>query len=211
MTEQLEARPAISRDAAIEGVLEIAALRGLSDGRGGAGARARRCRARAAAPAGGGRARARWASASSSSSISRSSAASRTTPVPCSSCSTPAGRCAPSAAAAATTACCRRSAASISRRWASAWATWCWASCCGSAGWLPAETLEHRRLPRGRHRGRSADVLALAHELRDAGLRVEYALGAQAVGKQLKLADARHARARGGGRAGRPGAGRGDA
>jgi histidyl-tRNA synthetase len=37
-------------------------------------------------------------------------------------------------------------------------------------------------------------VLALAHELRDAGLRVEYALGAQAVGKQLKLADARNAR-----------------
>jgi histidyl-tRNA synthetase len=37
-------------------------------------------------------------------------------------------------------------------------------------------------------------VLALAHELRDAGLRVEYALGAQAVGKQLKLADARSAR-----------------
>ena len=37
-------------------------------------------------------------------------------------------------------------------------------------------------------------VLALAHELRDAGQRVEYALGAQAVGKQLKLADARGAR-----------------
>jgi histidyl-tRNA synthetase len=37
-------------------------------------------------------------------------------------------------------------------------------------------------------------VLALAHELRDAGLRVEYGLGAQAVGKQLKLADARNAR-----------------
>jgi len=37
-------------------------------------------------------------------------------------------------------------------------------------------------------------VLALTHELRDAGLRCEYALGAQAVGKQLKLADARHAR-----------------
>jgi histidyl-tRNA synthetase len=37
-------------------------------------------------------------------------------------------------------------------------------------------------------------VLALAHELRDAGLRVEYALGAQAIGKQLKLADARGAR-----------------
>ncbi len=37
-------------------------------------------------------------------------------------------------------------------------------------------------------------VLALAHELRDAGLRAEYALGAGAVGKQLKLADARNAR-----------------
>jgi len=37
-------------------------------------------------------------------------------------------------------------------------------------------------------------ILALAHELRDAELRVEYALGAQAVGKQLKLADARNAR-----------------
>jgi histidyl-tRNA synthetase len=37
-------------------------------------------------------------------------------------------------------------------------------------------------------------VLALAHELRDAGLRVEHALSPQAVGKQLKLADARNAR-----------------
>ena len=37
-------------------------------------------------------------------------------------------------------------------------------------------------------------VLALSHEVRDAGLRAEYALGAQAVGKQLKLADARKAR-----------------
>ncbi len=37
-------------------------------------------------------------------------------------------------------------------------------------------------------------VLALAHELRDAGLRTEYALNLQAVGKQLKLADARNAR-----------------
>jgi histidyl-tRNA synthetase len=36
-------------------------------------------------------------------------------------------------------------------------------------------------------------VLTLAHQLRDAGLRVEYALSPQAVGKQLKLADARHA------------------
>ncbi|MGH7526118.1 MAG: ATP phosphoribosyltransferase regulatory subunit, partial [Gemmatimonadales bacterium] len=37
------------------------------------------------------------------------------------------------------------------------------------------------------------EVLALAHELRSAGLRVEYALNAQAVGKQLKLADSRNA------------------
>ena len=37
-------------------------------------------------------------------------------------------------------------------------------------------------------------VVQLAHELRDAGLRVEYALSPQAVGKQLKLADARQAR-----------------
>jgi len=37
-------------------------------------------------------------------------------------------------------------------------------------------------------------VLSLAHEVRDAGLRAEYALGVQAVGKQLKLADARNAR-----------------
>jgi histidyl-tRNA synthetase len=37
-------------------------------------------------------------------------------------------------------------------------------------------------------------VLRLAHEVRDAGLRAEYALGSQAVGKQLKLADARNAR-----------------
>jgi histidyl-tRNA synthetase len=36
-------------------------------------------------------------------------------------------------------------------------------------------------------------ALALAHQLRDRGLRVEYALGPQALGKQLKLADARHA------------------
>jgi histidyl-tRNA synthetase len=37
-------------------------------------------------------------------------------------------------------------------------------------------------------------VLGLAHRLRDAGLRVEYALSDQAVGKQLKLADGRGAR-----------------
>ena len=37
-------------------------------------------------------------------------------------------------------------------------------------------------------------MLGLAHELRDAGLRVEYALAPQAVGKQLKLADSRGAR-----------------
>jgi histidyl-tRNA synthetase len=37
-------------------------------------------------------------------------------------------------------------------------------------------------------------VFSLAHRLREAGLRAEYALSPQAVGKQLKLADARHAR-----------------
>jgi histidyl-tRNA synthetase len=37
-------------------------------------------------------------------------------------------------------------------------------------------------------------VLALAHELRDAGVRTEYALAAQGLGKQLKLADVRQAR-----------------
>jgi histidyl-tRNA synthetase len=37
-------------------------------------------------------------------------------------------------------------------------------------------------------------VLSLAHALRGVGLRVEYALSPQAVGKQLKLADARRAR-----------------
>ncbi|HXG45687.1 MAG TPA: histidine--tRNA ligase [Gemmatimonadales bacterium] len=37
-------------------------------------------------------------------------------------------------------------------------------------------------------------VLETAHQLREARLRVEFALGAQAVGKQLKLADARQAR-----------------
>lgn len=36
-------------------------------------------------------------------------------------------------------------------------------------------------------------VLRLAHELRDADIRVEYALKPEAVGKQLKLADARQA------------------
>ena len=42
--------------------------------------------------------------------------------------------------------------------------------------------------------GDLADVLGLARELRDAGVRVEYALAPQAVGKQLKLADARGSR-----------------
>jgi histidyl-tRNA synthetase len=37
-------------------------------------------------------------------------------------------------------------------------------------------------------------VLALTHELRDANLRVEYALSVQALGKQLNLAGVRHAR-----------------
>jgi len=37
-------------------------------------------------------------------------------------------------------------------------------------------------------------VLTLAHQLRDAAVRVEYALTPQAVGKQLKLADSRNVR-----------------
>jgi histidyl-tRNA synthetase len=37
-------------------------------------------------------------------------------------------------------------------------------------------------------------LLSISHELRDAGFRVEYALAPQALGKQLKLADARRAR-----------------
>ncbi len=37
-------------------------------------------------------------------------------------------------------------------------------------------------------------LLGLAHELRDAGLRLEYVFGEAAVGRQLKLADARGAR-----------------
>jgi histidyl-tRNA synthetase len=36
-------------------------------------------------------------------------------------------------------------------------------------------------------------VLRLAHQLRDAGVRVEYVLKSEAIGKQLKLADARQA------------------
>ncbi|HET7600242.1 MAG TPA: histidine--tRNA ligase [Gemmatimonadales bacterium] len=38
------------------------------------------------------------------------------------------------------------------------------------------------------------DALALAHELRDAGLSVEYALGGQPIARQLRLADARAAK-----------------
>jgi len=38
------------------------------------------------------------------------------------------------------------------------------------------------------------DVLRMVHQCRQAGLRTEFALTAQAVGKQLKLADARNAR-----------------
>ena len=37
-------------------------------------------------------------------------------------------------------------------------------------------------------------LLPLAHQLRDAGLRVEFPVGKSALGKQLKLADARKAR-----------------
>jgi histidyl-tRNA synthetase len=38
------------------------------------------------------------------------------------------------------------------------------------------------------------EILRLAHALRDGGVRVEYALKAQAVAKQLKIAAARHSR-----------------
>src|SRR5690606_244337 len=38
------------------------------------------------------------------------------------------------------------------------------------------------------------EVLAIAHELRDGGFRTEFAMGGQALGRQLKLADARNAR-----------------
>ena len=38
------------------------------------------------------------------------------------------------------------------------------------------------------------DILRLTHQLRDAGLRVEFALAPQAVGRQLRLADSRGAR-----------------
>jgi histidyl-tRNA synthetase len=37
-------------------------------------------------------------------------------------------------------------------------------------------------------------VVKLAHALRDGGIRVEYALAEEKVGRQLKLADARRAR-----------------
>ena len=163
-------------------------------GRVGAGRRARWSGGGSGAPPGGGRARRRWGSASSSRWTSRSCAAWRTTPAPCSSCSTPAGRFAPSAAAGATTACSRRSAASTCPRWASAWATWCSRSCSATAGWSrPTSRASTCSSPRSPRRT-CPSCSSLAHELRDAGLRAEYALGTQAVGKQLKLADARNAR-----------------
>ena len=130
------------------------------------------------------RAATRWASASSSISTSASCAGWRTTPAPCSSCSTPRASCAPSAAAAATTTCCSRSAAWISPRSASAWATWCWASCSGSAGWRPTAEPSVDVFLAAITPGRPARTCsALAHELRDAGLRVEYALGAPGGGQ----------------------------
>ncbi|MCZ6759543.1 MAG: His/Gly/Thr/Pro-type tRNA ligase C-terminal domain-containing protein, partial [Gemmatimonadetes bacterium] len=39
-----------------------------------------------------------------------------------------------------------------------------------------------------------AEILSISHALRDLGLRVEYPLKQQALGKQLRLADARGAR-----------------
>ena len=104
-------------------------------------------------------------------------------------------RCGPSAAAAATTTCCRR-VGGVDLP----------ALGFGMGDVVLGELLKDRGLaPGGRARASMSSspssprticrhVLALAHELRDAGLRVEYALGAQAVGKQLKLADARQAR-----------------
>ena len=86
-------------------VFEVAALRGLPAVESALAGVPGGAEAGAAAPAGGGRARRPWGSASSSRWTSRSCAAWRTTPAPCSSCSTPAGRSAPSAAADATTAC----------------------------------------------------------------------------------------------------------
>ena len=81
----------------------------------------------------------RWASATSSISISRSCAASRTTPAPCSSCSTRQGRAARDLRRRPLRQPARsRSAGWTSRRSASAWATWCWASCSASAGLPPA-------------------------------------------------------------------------
>ena len=63
---------------------------------------------------------------------------------------------------------------------------------------------DRARMPAGRSsidvfiafisRDEVSHVVRLAHELRDAGLRVEYALSTQPVGKQLKLADARKAK-----------------
>ena len=68
-----------------------------------------------------------------------------------------------------------------------------------------AELLKERGLDGRNHQGLDVfvaavtdddmpHVLAVARELRDGGLAVEFALGGQALGKQLKLADARAAR-----------------
>ena len=72
--------------------------------------------------------------------------------------------------------------------------------------------LEHRRVPRRGHRGGpAASCSRLAHELRDAGLRAEYALGAPGGGQAAQAGRRAERAARGGDRAGRAGPGRGDA
>ena len=97
--------------------------------------------------------------------------------------------CAPSAAAAATTTCCRRSAAWTSPRWASAWATWCWRSCCGSAGWcLPPSRRVDVFLAAITPGRTSPHVLALAHELRDARRPGRVRAGAPGRGEAAQAA-----------------------
>ena len=102
--------------------------------------------------------------------------------------------CAPSAAAAATTTCSRRSAASTCPRSASAWATSCSASCSRSAACCRRRRRRSTSAwPRSTTRtGRTC--CALAHELRDAGLGVEYALRRAGVGQAAQAG--RRARAR---------------
>ena len=72
----------------------------------------------------------------------------------------------------------QRSAAWTCPRSASAWATWCSAELLRDRGLVPADGVEHRRVPRRRSPRTTCPTCSRsAHELRDAGLRVEYALG----------------------------------